>query len=54
MKRRVVTLKFTDVSEVCTASIIRAMMMEAVCTSETSVNFNVTTQRYSPEESKLQ
>jgi len=48
----------TDVSEVRTASIIRAMiiialMMEAVRTSETSVNFNVTTRRYIPEDSKL-
>jgi hypothetical protein len=32
--------------------IIRAMM-EAVRTSETSVNFNVTTRRYIPENSKL-
>jgi hypothetical protein len=46
MWRRVVTLKLADVSEVCTAS-IRALMMEAVGTSETSVNFNVTTRRYS-------
>jgi hypothetical protein len=29
-------------------------MMEAVRTSETSVNFNVTTRRYIPEDSKLQ
>jgi hypothetical protein len=29
-------------------------MMEAVGTSETSVNFNVTTRRYIPEGSKLQ
>jgi hypothetical protein len=28
--------------------IIRALMMEAVCTSEMSVNFNVTTWRYIP------
>jgi hypothetical protein len=28
-------------------------MMEAVRTSETSVNFNVTTGRYFPEDSKL-
>jgi hypothetical protein len=57
-----------DVSEVHTASIIRAMlmaavrtsetsvramMMESVRTSETSVNFNVTTRRYIPEDSKL-
>jgi hypothetical protein len=32
-----------------TASII-ALMMEAVSTSETSVHFNVTTQRYIPED----
>jgi hypothetical protein len=48
-------MKFTDVSEVRTASIIGAiaMIMEAVGTSETSVNFNVTTWRYIPEDSKL-
>jgi hypothetical protein len=34
-----------------TASI--ALMMEAVRTSETSVNFNVITQRYIPEDSEL-
>jgi hypothetical protein len=34
-------LKLTNVSEMCTA-----LIMEAVCTSETSVNFNVTTWRY--------
>jgi hypothetical protein len=28
-------------------------MMEAVRTSETSVNFNVTTRRYNPEDSTL-
>jgi hypothetical protein len=49
MQRRVVTLKLTDVSEVHTA----ALMMEAVLTSETSVNFNVTTQHYIPEDSKV-
>jgi hypothetical protein len=38
-------LKLTDVSEVCIASIIIALMMEPVHTSETSVN-NVTTRRY--------
>jgi hypothetical protein len=37
-----VTLKLTDVSEERTASINRAMMMEAVHSSETSANFNVT------------
>jgi hypothetical protein len=38
------------------ASIIRAMtalLTEAVRTSETSVNFNVTTWRYIPEDTKL-
>jgi hypothetical protein len=43
----------TDVSEVHTTSII-ALMMEAVRTSEMSVNFNVTTWGYIPEDSKLQ
>jgi hypothetical protein len=32
-----------DVSEVLTASIIEALMMEAVSTSETTVNFYKTT-----------
>jgi hypothetical protein len=44
MKRRVVTLKLTDVSEVRTAPIRAALivpMMEAARISETSVNFNV-------------
>jgi hypothetical protein len=45
-------LKFTDVSEVRTASII-TLMMEAALTFETSVNFNATTRRYIPEDSKL-
>jgi hypothetical protein len=45
-------LKLTDVSEERTASII-ALMMEAVRTSETSVDFNITTRRYIPEDSKL-
>jgi hypothetical protein len=39
---RVVSLKWTDDSEVSTTSIIRAIT-EAVCTSETSVYFNKTT-----------
>jgi hypothetical protein len=42
----------TDVSEVRTASIIIALI-EAVRTSETSVNFTLTTRRYIPEDSKL-
>jgi hypothetical protein len=41
-------LKFTDASEVRAAII--ALMMEAARTSETSVNFKVTTQRYIPED----
>jgi uncharacterized protein involved in response to NO len=46
-------VEWTDVSEVRTESIIIVLMMEAVCTSETLVHFNVTTRRYIPEESKL-
>jgi hypothetical protein len=46
-------LILTNVLEVCTAYTIRAMM-EAVRTSETSVNLNVTTWRYIPEDSTLQ
>jgi hypothetical protein len=42
----------TDVSVVRTVSII-ALMMEAVCTSETSVNINFTTRQYIPDDSKL-
>jgi hypothetical protein len=30
-----------------------ALMLGAVCTYETSVNFNVTTRRYIPKDSKL-
>jgi hypothetical protein len=33
---------------------LQGLMIEAVRTSETSVNFNVTTRRYIPEDSKLQ
>jgi hypothetical protein len=46
----------TNVSDVCTASIIRvmiALMMEAVHTSETSVNIYLTTWQYIPEDFKL-
>jgi hypothetical protein len=46
----VVTLKLTDVSEVRPASII-ALMMEAIHTSETSVNLNLTTRSYIPKDS---
>jgi hypothetical protein len=30
-----------------------ALMMKAVCTFESSVNFNVTTRRYIPKDNKL-
>jgi hypothetical protein len=53
MKCRVVKLMLTDISTVCTASIIIALSMEAVCTYETSVNINLTTWRYIPEDSNL-
>jgi hypothetical protein len=56
MLRRVVWYKFTDVSVVLAASIIRAMIaliMEAVSTSETSVNFYHTTRHNNPEDSHL-
>jgi hypothetical protein len=44
----VVTLKLRVISEVWFT-----LMMEAVCTPETLVNFNVTTKCYIPEDSKL-
>jgi hypothetical protein len=47
-----VTLKWTDVSEVRTFTII-ALMMETVRTSETPVHFNMTTRRYIPEVSEF-
>jgi hypothetical protein len=54
----VVWQKFTNVSEVLAASIIRAMsgivlMMEAASTSEMSTNFNQTTWHNNPEDSHL-
>jgi hypothetical protein len=54
MQRRVVTLKWTDVSKVLTACIIKAiaLMMEAVRTYETSVHFNKPTWRYISEDYK--
>jgi hypothetical protein len=42
-----------DVSEVRTATIIRAVMMEAVRPSETPVHSNETTWSYIPEDFKL-
>jgi hypothetical protein len=45
----------TDVSEVCAASIIRAiLMMVAACTSETSVDIQLRTWQYIREVSELQ
>jgi hypothetical protein len=54
--RRVVWYKFTDVSEVLAASIIRAiiaLMMEVGTTSETLVRIYQTTRRNNPEDSHL-
>jgi hypothetical protein len=53
MLHRVVWQKLTDVLEVLTASIIRAMM-EAVSTSEMFVNFYQSTRRNIPEDSHLE
>jgi hypothetical protein len=57
LSRIVVSLEYTDVPEVRTASIIRAMntiaLVEEVRTSETSVYFNESTRRYIPESSNL-
>jgi hypothetical protein len=46
---------FWDVSDVLTASIIRAMseLMKTVQTSETSVNLHQSTRRYNPESCHL-
>jgi hypothetical protein len=44
-------VEVTDVSEVLTASIFIALMMEVVSTSKTSVNFYQTTRHNIPEES---
>jgi hypothetical protein len=43
----------TDVSRVRTAIIVTNLMMEAARTSETSVNINLTTRRYIPEDFEL-
>jgi hypothetical protein len=51
MLRRVVKLMLSEVSEVRTACIIIALTMVAVRTSKTSVNINLTTRRYIPEDS---
>jgi hypothetical protein len=44
----------TEVSEVRTAFIITALMMEAVSSSQTSVNLNEKTLRNMPEDCHLQ
>jgi hypothetical protein len=44
----------TDVSEVRTASIITALMMEAARSSETPVDIQLRTRQYIPEDSELQ
>jgi hypothetical protein len=43
----------TDVSDVHAASIIRALMMKAACTSETLVDIQLRTRQYIPEDSEL-
>jgi hypothetical protein len=56
MLHRVVWKKFTDVSEVLAAYIIRliiALMMEAASTTETSINLCQITRRKIPEDSCL-
>jgi hypothetical protein len=53
MLRPVVSYKLTDVSAVLTATITITLMMEAVSTSETLVNFYETTQHNIPEDSHL-
>jgi hypothetical protein len=53
---RVVWSKFTNVSEAFAASIIRAiiaLIMEAASTTETPVNFGLTTRSYNPVNSHL-
>jgi hypothetical protein len=50
---RVLNLMSTDVSEVRAASMIIALMMEAECTSETSVDIQLRTRQYIPEDSEL-
>jgi hypothetical protein len=54
MLHYVVWQKFVNISEVLSASIIRAMMMvEAVSTSEMSVNVYQTAWTYNPQDSHL-
>jgi hypothetical protein len=53
MTHHVVWYTLTDISEVLTVSIIKALMMEAVSTSETSGNIYQTTPHNIPEDSHL-
>jgi hypothetical protein len=53
MLHRVVWWKFSDVSEMLTCLHHQVLMMEAVSTSETSVQFYQTTKYNTPEESHL-
>jgi hypothetical protein len=50
---RVLNWMSTDVSDMRAASITRALMMEAACTSETSVDIQLRTWQYIPEDSEL-
>jgi hypothetical protein len=51
---RVLNWISTDVSEVRAASIMRALMVDAARTSETSVYITLRTRQYIPEDSELQ
>jgi len=50
---RVLNWLSTDVPEVRAASIIRTMIMEVARTSETSVDIQLRTRQYFPEDSEL-
>jgi hypothetical protein len=54
---KAVSMKFRAfwvVASIISAMRLTSLMMETVRISETSVNFNVTTRRYIPEDSELQ
>jgi hypothetical protein len=53
MYYRVLNWMSTDVSEVRATSIIRELMMEATRTSETSVDIQLRTRQYIPEDPEL-
>jgi hypothetical protein len=52
MQRRVISKKYTDVSDMLSASIIRAMIMEAVRAYGTSIKLYKITRGNIPEENK--